>query len=466
MCHPKATFFVLFFYMNSIHLLQINNQDYLSSTLFLYNLIVLMFKFRTQNFQFQPFINHIHPFMPNYKDIRNHCRVTQRLSATVIDEYLISYAAHQDKLYRKAEKKLARYKHVIRELPERWTEVAITQYIAHQIFKQGGLINRYIHHAGLNHLLEEEMAFLEFYTRHPWRFSFAEISGRPDKDFYEMHDVFTGDSYLLYSPGLTTIVSSQKTSLCFNLIGYNGKCWQTFGPIGTYQGFEPQDILFFANKLNHGDYIENEFDLMKLVEADPLPFMHLIYGSNYPQTFHIDNKIVQITAEYLDDSFDANTFRNHFTVEYSQGVYKLSQPEWDEFPHFSAVYYEEKEELLFLYSMTDRGFHHLVEQLNNLGYELSPEPDIRVNMGMVLTAGEILKKEFNLNPYYNLFTTEEPEEDSEELMNIKEMLSAMTPYVNAGKKVNLNEISNMYNVPLETVKELHEQLLSKLDQLK
>lgn len=402
--------------------------------------------------------------MPNYKDIRNHCRQTERLSATVIDEFLIDYVARKDKLNRKAEKKLARYRHLIREFPEGWREVAATQYIAHQIFKKDGLINRYIHQSGLNHLLKEEMAFLKFYSRHPWRFSFAEISGHPDKDFYEMYDVFNGDSYLLYSSGLTSIVSSQNMSLCFNLIGYNGKCWQTFGPIGTYKGFEPQDILFFANKLNHRDHIESGFELMKLVEADPLPFMHLIYGSNYPQTFHTDDQIVQITAEYLDDSFDTNTFRNLFIVEYSQGVYKLSQPNWNEFPHFSVAYYDEKEELLFLYSMTDRGFRHLVEQLNRCGYKLSFKPDIRVNMGMVQTAGKILKKEFNLDPYSSLFSTESPEEDSEELNNINTMLKAMVPYLNSGDKPDIDKMSTTYDVPPDTVRELYDQLRNKLDQ--
>lgn len=404
--------------------------------------------------------------MPNYKEIRNHCCQTERMSALVIDEFLIDYAARKDKLNRKAEKKLARYRHLIREFPEGWREVAITQYIAHQIFKKDGLINRYIHHSGLEHLLEKEMAFLKFYSRHPWRFSFAEISGRPDRDFFEMKDVFTEESYLLYSPGLSTIISSQQVRLCFNLVGFNGECWQTFGPINTYQGIEPSDILFYATELNRGERIENGHELLELVETDPIPFMLLIYGTLFPQSFHIDDQILEVISEYLDDTFDAGDFREHFTVEYSHGVYKLSLPEWSQFPHYAAAYYAENDELLLLNSMTDRGFNHLVRQLNACGYNLDTEPDIRVNIGMLQTAGDIFKKEFDLNPYSSMFSTDSDDEESEELKNINNMLSAMVPFLNAGKKVDFDELSYIYDVPLETVRELHEQLLSKLDQFR
>ena len=404
--------------------------------------------------------------MTNYKDLRNHCRQTQHLTHTVIDGFLIYYAARQDKLNRQAEKKLAGYRHVSRELPKEWSNMAIAQFIAHRIFKQDGLINRYIHHSGLDHLLEEEMAFLEFQTRHPWLFSFAEITGRPDRDFFDLNDVFTGESYLLYSPGLTDIMVSQQVRLCFNLIGFNGECWQTYGPISTYNGFDPSDILFFATEVNRGDWIENGTELLELVETDPVPFMHLICGATYPRSFHMDDQILEIVAEYLDDSFDASALRNRFTIEYSQGVYKLSLPDWSQFPHYTAAYYEENEELLFLYSMTDRGFSYLVSQLNKCGYELSFDPNIRVTMGMLQTADEILKKGFDLNPYSSMFSTELPEEDSEEINNINTMLSSMVPDLNAGKKVNLDGMSNTYNVPLETVRELCEQLKSKLDQKK
>jgi hypothetical protein len=400
--------------------------------------------------------------MTNYKEIRTHCRHTQQLTSTIIDDFLIYYAARQNKLNREAEKHLTRYRHILKSLPQEWANMSISQYIAHRIFRRNGLIKTYLNHSGLSHLAEEEMAFLELQKQHPWRFSFAKITGRPDNDFFEMEDVFTGDSCLLYSPGTTDILLSQNINLCFNLIAWNGKCWQTYGPIGAYAGFEPQDILFFATELNHGQWIEDNNELMELVAENPVPYMYLFAGSNMPLVFRDDDQIVQITAEYLDDTFDAEDFRETFRVEYNRGVYKLSQANWSEFPHYSEAYYDEKEELLFLYSMTDRGFYKLIKQLNSCGYELTFEPDVRVNMGMVDTAKKILKKEIELNRYGHLFDKESPEMPPEELDNLNTMLTELIPYINSGDKPDLDKLAADYNQSPESVYELYENLKSKI----
>ncbi|WP_340103832.1 hypothetical protein [Rhodohalobacter sp. 8-1] len=402
--------------------------------------------------------------MPNFSDLRTLCLESQRLTHTVIDDFLIYYGARQDNLNRKAKKKLARYSHVSRDLPEEWTNMVMTQFIGHVIFKQDGLINRYINHSGLDHLLDEEMAFLEFQAENPWRFSFAEIAGQPAEDFFEMKDVFTDDTYLLFSPGLSDILASQNISLCFNLVSYNGECWETYGPISAYNGFEPSDIRFFATQVNRGNWFENDRELMEYVESNPVPFMHLFAGAIAPRAFHIDDQIVHVTAEYLDDSFDAELFKDRFKVEYSMGVYKLSQEGWNMFPHFTAAYYNEKEELLFLYSMTDRGFRYLVKELNSCGYDLSFQSDFRVNTGMVQLTNDLLKKEINMNPYSFLFTSEPPEEDNRHLDKINTLLSGMVPLVNAGKKPDLEMMSITHDVPFETVQALYDRLKESQDQ--
>lgn len=401
--------------------------------------------------------------MINYDDLRSHCLKTQQLKSAVIDEFLIYYAARKDALNREAKKKLARYRHVSKKLTEEWKNMIMTQYIAHEIFTKGGYINRYINHSGLDHLQDDEMAFLEFQAKHPWRFSFAEITGQHAADFYEMADAFTGDSYLLFSPGIGKILASQKVRLCFNLISYNGRCWETYGPISPYLSYEPDDIRFFATQVNRGRWFENDMELMEFVESNPMPFMHLFVDSVTPQTYHKDDQIVQITAEYLDDSFNADMLRDRFTIEYTNGVYRISDPDWNQFPHFSTAYYDEREELLFLNSMTDRGFCTLVKQLNSCGYDLSFDPDFRVNMAMVQTTGDILKKEIDMNPYENLFSSKPAPEESEGLDQMNFMLSALIPFLNAGQKPDFKEMSKTYSVPEETVRELYDQLRGKLD---
>ncbi|TVR13526.1 MAG: hypothetical protein EA391_14075 [Balneolaceae bacterium] len=401
--------------------------------------------------------------MPDYTSIRNYCKKFQQLNSTVIDGFLIYYAAQQDRLNREAEKKLARYRHISKIMPEGWRNMSITQYIGHRVFRRGGLINKYINHSGLSHLTDEEMAFLELQKEHPWRFSFAEVTGRPEPDFFEMSDQFTGEAYLIYSPGMTRIQQTQNPTLWFNLIGFNGKCFEAYGPIAGYSGFERDDILFFATELNRGKWFENGRELMDNVEENPVPYLCLFSGSNFPLSYHKEDQIVQVSAEYLDDSFNTAAFGDKFKVEYNHGVYKLSLKGWEEFPHYTAAYYDEKEELLFLNSMTDRGFRKLIDRLNECGYRLSYEPDVRLNMAMVKTANDILKKEIELNRYDKLFSIDDPDENPEGLENINTMLAALIPAIITGEKPDLDALAAQYGVDPETAREIYGQLSNKMN---
>lgn len=44
-----------------------------------------------------------------------------------------------------------------------------------------------------------------------------------------MVDVFTSEEYLLYSPGMSPTRSEMSTILWFNLLSFNGQCWQSHG---------------------------------------------------------------------------------------------------------------------------------------------------------------------------------------------------------------------------------------------
>ena len=401
--------------------------------------------------------------MINYDAIKTHCSRINQLSSDVIDDFLIPYAAQQDNLEREAKKQLARYRHVQSDLPQSWSNMIVSQYIAHKIFEEGGLIHRYINHSALNHMRDKELEYLKEQATRPWRFSFAIIADRPARDFFEMVDVFTGESYLLYSTGLTKYMSSQNVVLCFNLIGYNGKCWQTFGPISAYESFEPTDIEFFATQLNRGYWFEDTEELTEFIESKPIPFTYLFAGSKIPMVIHDDHQIVQITAEYIDDTFNADALRNQFTVEYSNGVYKISEPEWSKFPHFTSAYYDEKEELLFLNALTDAGFQNLVDNLNLCGYNLSAVPDFRVNMSMLQFSKRLLKKEINLNPYDDNFTVPLPEKESKNTQNINALMSELIPFINSGQQPDFNQLSKRFDVPVEDVEGLYHQVRGKLD---
>lgn len=395
--------------------------------------------------------------MNNFESIRKTCLEDQRLTSEVIDNFLIYYAAQKDNLHREVKKKAAKYSHITKKMQDEWVNMFKTQYIGHRIFKKGGLIKKYINHSGLKHLTGKEMDFLQFQKDHPWRFSFSWITDQPESGFFQMKDAFTGESYLLFSPSISKIVSGRNIQLWFNLISFNGSCYQSYGPISAYTGFEPNDIQFFATEVKNGEWFEDGRELMQEVEKNPVPFMMLISGSTLPLTFHKDHQLVQVTAEFRDDRFDPADFKTYFKAEYSQGVYKFSLQGWDQYPHHCTVYFDEDEELLTLYSMTDFGFQKLVEAMNKSGYALPFEPEHRVNMGMLSTTENILKKEVHLGKYNDLFKKEVPEDEQAKLDKINSFLNLLIPCINQGINPDLESLAAEAGIEVETAKELYQQ---------
>lgn len=167
---------------------------------------------------------------PDFNSLRIHCESNCNLSRTVIDDFLMNYAASQENLGREMEKRLAPYRHITQNIQQSWINRVKAQYIAHRIFRVGGLLEKYLDHAELRRFAGAERIYLEHQLRNPWRNSFSVILDKSSKDYYRMEDVLSGETYLLYSQATTATLQKQNVKLWLNLIAFNGYCWQTFGP--------------------------------------------------------------------------------------------------------------------------------------------------------------------------------------------------------------------------------------------
>ena len=278
--------------------------------------------------------------MKAFETIRKTCEKNSSISKTVIDEFLLYYAAAAYKLDRTMTQSFSAYRHVTNEFEKEWINRQKAQYLAHKIFKSDGLIRKIITHTELRKLSKSEMDFLELQATQPWRFCFSIIIENPSKDFYNMEDILTGEKFTLYSPGITDIINTQAIPLWFNLIGFNGACWQTYGPIEAFKSFEPDDIFFFATELD--GTIETEEDIIQNLEKNPLPYMMLLSGANYPLTVHKQDQMVQAYSDYSVESFDTLMLKESFTSEFSHGVYRFTLKRWGKHPHFAHIYFDEK----------------------------------------------------------------------------------------------------------------------------
>jgi len=398
--------------------------------------------------------------MKDFNTVKLICEENSKISSKVVDEFLIYYAAARNNLEQEMNRRFAEYKHITQKFQSEWTNKLKAQFIAHKIFKKDGLIKRYFNHAEVRNLKREEIKYLEQQADYPWKFSFSIIKENQSDNFYLMEDVFRNEEFLLYSPGVAATLKSQPVILWFNMIAFNGSCWQSYGPIGAYRSFEPDDIFFFATELDSDIFDEN--DMLSKVEHDPVPYMMLLAGANYPLVVNKKDQIVYVQAEYNMENMNTRNLTDSFITEYNKGVYRLSLKKWNEHPHFSQAYYDENRKTLLLSAMTDRGFSALVEGLNKYGYEFSDEPLIRVNLTMVSTASEILKKKIDLIKYEKLFSKKSSPAEKENLDKLNLLISLALPDINAGREPDIKSLAVKAGLDLATAQEVIAQVSKNL----
>ena len=403
--------------------------------------------------------------MPNYKSIAAHCKSNSKLSCKVVDDWLIHYAAEKDKLEKLFKQRLKPYSNSAAKLSESNLGMLISQFMAHCIFKEGGLIKKYLNQSQVKLLRPEEYGFLEYQAVNPWRFCFSVIVDEPAKDFYTMEDVFTAKRFLLYSPGTgVTMRERGQVLLWLNLIAFNGQCWQTFGPVVGYNSFDQDDIFFFATEVSTST--SDERTLLEHMEKDPLPYMMLITGAAFPMTFHKNEEIVYSLGVHQAVNLPMEGIEKAFEVEYAQGIYQLTQIGWGEFPYYNTAYYNEKENELLLQSMTDIGFRNLEKAFAKYGIEQYEYAQVRIHPAMLTTVGGILRTDIILNPYEAYFKEDSPEPDSEEIGKLNALMGLLIPAMNAGKTPDIAAAARKVGVDEDTAIELMKTLEKQFGKMK
>jgi len=398
--------------------------------------------------------------MADYNQWLDRCKSINQTSSTLIDGFMMHYGAQKDKLDREFDTKISRFKDVIREMPSSWKGLIKSQYIVQRIFREQGLIHKYLNHSAIKELTPAEQTFLRDTAKYSWRFSFSEIISNPAPDFYEMEDVFTGQIYQLHSPAITRTLSENPVLLWFNLVAYNGSCYQTFGPVIAFRGFTADDIFFYATELD--TTIESNDELADHINNNPVSYMVLAIGSNFPLIFQQETEMVQVVSEIDTSEPDMKALRADFKIEYNEQVFKFTHEEWSGPPHFAETYFSEETGELILYALSDQGYAEVAGILNKHGINVPAEPDVRLHVSMTHVIEKIFKKKLDLNPYGHLFARHN-EPESEEISKLNELLALAIPYINAGQKPDVAALAKQVGVDPEEARLLIEHAMSRIN---
>ncbi|NND08889.1 MAG: hypothetical protein HKN87_21155 [Saprospiraceae bacterium] len=397
----------------------------------------------------------------DYIEIKEICEANTEATEELIEEQ-VYYAVAKEDLERKLDKLLAKYKIIVRKFAKPSIAEFQMQYFAHRVFKKNGLINKHLKHAFFKDLDEIKRGFLEHWAKYPWKYTFSVITKQPADEFFEMRDVFSGEEFLVYSPGISKGLQEKSIELWYLLIAFNGSCWQTYGPIGELAGFQAGDIHYYTALLKPDHWPISEQDILANVEKNPVPYFMLLSGSNFPLVMHGDHQIVQMVAEFDCNGINGQALAKHFIVDQRDAVYQLSLKGWLEFPHYAVAYYDKKEALLRLSALTELGYQQLISHLNRYGFDLPDDPDFRVSVAMQKTGEDILKRDLLADPYQELFGEVVSDENSKAADKLNEVMAHLVPDINAGRVPDFAAVARKTGVNVKVVADLAKELIERM----
>lgn len=393
--------------------------------------------------------------MPDYSKIAAHCKIHSSISERVIDHFLMYYAAEREGFERIMNAQFSKFEHLnFGQSKEAFLNFCRAEYIVSKIFLKNGLIKKYLNHSAIKQLPADDYMFLQQQSMLPWKFSFAFILRNPADCFYEMQDVFTDEKYMLYSPSVKNKLQESDPLLWFNLVGFNGECWQTFGIVTSFRSFDEDDIFFFATEINPA--ISDAESLIDQVEQNPVPFFMLSVHAETPRVFHKEHALAHLCSTDAITTFSMEGYTEKFNVGWNKDVFQLKLKNNFEFPHFAIAYVDEKKKIIFRTAMTDYGFHELTQALSVCGLNLNDQADLRVSLTMINAINSILKKDIKINPYEKLFSETDSNQkvDDDQLNRLNDFLRLAMPYLNEGKRPNLKELAKKAEVDYDYAKQL------------
>lgn len=398
--------------------------------------------------------------MPDFQRILYRCEKSSYISDRLVDRFLIPLCAAEEGLEKKFAQQLSEYRHIVNKMPSGWPGWLISQDIAFQLFRENGLARNYLEHSQVRRRSDREQDYLKFQIDHPWRFVFCSVIQRLRDSFLEMTDVLTGEKFLLYSPGIEAQEKQGSISMYFLLVGFNGSCWQTYGTIAYLKGIQPFDLDYYAKQVKP-DLVSKD-QIPELIDQNPLPFMMLWSGGEFPVAFHKDDMVVVARSEFQLDNFTPQDYAKHFVMQEKNSVYRLSLKRWHEFPHYCRCYYSVETKQLTVNAMTKRGYLKLISVLNEYGMKFSDNPQILVTMAMLMTAKEILQRDMEADPYEKLFAVKPAPGADREMERLNQFVGLLMEHINAGREYDIRKLAAQAGIDYENARRIAEQIGEKM----
>ncbi len=363
-----------------------------------------------------------------------------------------------------------KYREAATNLPGSIIDGLQDQYIANQILKEGGLINKYLKEMDFPGPTDQGIQYLKGFLKHPMRYIFFEIMEELGHDLYEVWNPFTEEELLVYSPAMTTTIKEAGGIISIWLImgNYNGKCFETYGPVIPFKALTFFDIDYFALHNNFNLYREKN-GISKDLNQNPVPYLMLVNGCELAMIANRGEDFLYfLKAKELNSLPDHNRLKKNFAIEYKEDIYKLTPHGYGEFPHFARAYFIEESSELKLLSFSETGFEEMIKAFEIHGITVEDNPDFILHPYTPNLTSMILDIDASPDQFVEIFEDAEgentPEED-EQLESLNELMGLIVEAYNNGIKPNLKKYADEVGVPEEVAEQLYKVLKDKIGQM-
>jgi hypothetical protein len=400
--------------------------------------------------------------MIDYQKIKTVCDNSTRISKSFVDEFLIYFVAKNEGLEEKTYRQFGNFRNIIIKMPENWIRMLVSQLIAHKIFRKDGLAGIYVRRAEIQNHSPEELLYFQFQVEHPWRFTFCSMENYLLHDIYEMKDAVSGETFLVYSPGIsqTNKEAGGVLRFWFLLIGFNGECYQTYGPLAYFKGIQPFDLFYFAKLIKPDVLFQNE--VQDVIESNPVPFAMLFSGAELPVTYHKKDMVVCNKSEFHVKEAPLEKYEDGFIVEKKHPIYMLSLKRLHTFPHFAKCFFHAKKNLFILTSMTIRGYDSLISALNKQGNAFPLNPEIRATPAMLHVAKQVLNIDVEMNPFEKHFAKKTSPDNQKELDKINIFLKSLIERLNNKLDYDIAELASKAGIEVSVAEQIAGNMIKKM----
>jgi hypothetical protein len=397
------------------------------------------------------------------EDLNQVCSTDENVSQVLqgVEDKFFPWADRKEKLYKIYFKELMQHKEVAREMDEDWHILTSNQFAAGKIFGSPTRLTKFLKQ-NRQFLTPEEKDIIRFFVDNPWFYSLFSVEKVIEKNFLRIYDYCKNRSFLLFSPGVFRMHrEGKKIFLC--LLLNSGECYQTYGLINYFQGFNVRDIRCFAGFTSF--HFKNTGDLSLAISYNPVPFFLLYRYAEIPVVVHNNEPVIFCGHSLKVDDFQPENYSTVFNIKEKNGIFKCTTGKNKSSFNFANVYYDSKKRILMLHASGLERYRFLVNKLSK-SYDIPDEPSWHVSALMSAALKDILGVKEPVLQYEKLFTKKPDPVTSREIKRLNAVMAELMEKHNYGQDYSAEEIARKYDAPLEMVRQLQATLTRSRERFK